>query len=401
MVDNFITFLNNISQIWVNYFVLMFIQSSLFLIIILGILFLFRRSNAKLLYAISIIGLLKLFVPPVFILNSGFDPAFKLSGLLGLDSFYQSNAELVGNFPDMMIIQQNPQLTFFSFVLLIWITGILIYILINIIKYVQLKKVLGNLTPVDQYRPDNKSISIFKSEKSHSPLVLGYFKHKIIVPKHWDHWTDNCRDSVVEHEIAHIKNKDTWICILELIAQVLYLFNPLVWIFCKKVDRYREMHCDDEAVRKLNLSHINYSKSLVKITESIQDYNSIMIKTAFSKSSDEFKNRILYQLNKQNTKINSKILSSPVFVILVLLIFPFSTNSTIKNYAPKPVTANIDLIRKNINESRGKLVEIFEEDFKNSLNSGSYTKSDILILKNESSEKDLIYRFKKENIEKP
>ena len=401
MPDNIITLLNNISRIWANYFSLMFIQSTIFLILVFAVLFMLRRRNARFLYIISILGLIKLFIPPVFILNAGFDPAYKVSSLLGMNSFYKSNADLAGNFPEMMVIQQEPVLTIFSLALLTWLAAIFVYILINIYKYAQLKKALGYLTRVDITGSNNLKTSIFKSEKSHSPLVLGYFKHKIIVPKNWDLWSDECRKSVLEHEIAHIKNKDSWTCIMELIAQALYIFNPAVWLLCKKVDRYREMSCDDTAVEKLNLSHINYSKSLIHITESVRDYDRVVIKTAFLKTSGEFKKRILYQLSKQDTKINSRLLSVPVYAVLILMIFPFSMNTTAINYKSQPSVINTDYIRKNILESKKGLKKIFEEDFIKSHNLRSGKESDILIYKTKSVEKDIIYRVNKGNIDKP
>lgn len=401
MTGNLITFLNNISQLWAYYFSQMFIQSTLFLVIVFGILFLLRRRNAGLLYTISILGLMKLFIPPVFIINAGFDPAYKVSALLGMNSFYKANAGLVCNFPEMMTIQQNPHLTFFSLAMLIWVTGVLFYISINIFKYLKLKKVLGNLTPVDISGTDITSISIYKSEKSHSPFVFGYFKHKIIVPKNWDNWTEECRQSVVEHEIAHIKNKDSWTCILELIAQALYIFNPAVCLLCKKIDRYREMICDDEAVKNLNISHINYSKLLIKITESVQDYDRVPIKTAFSKSSDEFKNRIMYQLNKQNNRISSRFLTALIFIVIILLIFPFSMNTTLINYTSEPDSFYTNSFRNNIKEFEVKLQEISEEDFSKLNNSDSNKNSDIRILKNKTGNKDIVYQVNKENIDKP
>lgn len=78
-----------------------------------------------------------------------------------------------------------------------------------------------------------------------SPMVSGFWRPCIVVPRHAASWPDDRRHVVLLHELAHIKRRD---CLTQLVAQIVcgvYWFNPLVWIAARELRRERERACDD------------------------------------------------------------------------------------------------------------------------------------------------------------
>ncbi|MGH9240547.1 MAG: M56 family metallopeptidase [Vicinamibacterales bacterium] len=78
-----------------------------------------------------------------------------------------------------------------------------------------------------------------------SPMVTGFWRPCILVPRHAASWPDDRRHVVLLHEIAHVKRRD---CLTQMVAQIVcavYWFNPLVWIAARELRRERERACDD------------------------------------------------------------------------------------------------------------------------------------------------------------
>ena len=50
------------------------------------------------------------------------------------------------------------------------------------------------------------------------------------------------------HEVAHVRRRDTWVACLQLAAQILWWFHPLVWWMNREISRQQERSCDKEVV---------------------------------------------------------------------------------------------------------------------------------------------------------
>ena len=77
------------------------------------------------------------------------------------------------------------------------------------------------------------------------PVVWGIFRHRLLLPKAALQWSDEQLRSVLLHELAHIKRRDTLAQLLAQIACALHWFNPLVWFAAWRLHVERERACDD------------------------------------------------------------------------------------------------------------------------------------------------------------
>ena len=77
------------------------------------------------------------------------------------------------------------------------------------------------------------------------PVVWGILRCRLMLPAAARKWSDEQLRSVLLHELAHIKRRDTLVQLLTQIACALHWFNPLVWFAAWRLDVERERSCDD------------------------------------------------------------------------------------------------------------------------------------------------------------
>ncbi len=135
----------------------------------------------------------------------------------------------------------NPMQVYMGILSVIWIAGIVVFLLLCVISYVRLDYRLVNAKP-QQGR-------IYRCDEIATPFVLGIFKPKIYLPgsigEEFDH--------VVAHEEAHIRRFDHVTKPLAYLILMLHWFNPLVWIGFIMYCRDLEMACDERVVRAMTV----------------------------------------------------------------------------------------------------------------------------------------------------
>jgi beta-lactamase regulating signal transducer with metallopeptidase domain len=77
------------------------------------------------------------------------------------------------------------------------------------------------------------------------PLVWGILRARLLLPAAARNWSGEQLRSVLLHEFAHIKRRDTTAQLLVQIACALHWFNPLVWLAAWRLGAESERACDD------------------------------------------------------------------------------------------------------------------------------------------------------------
>lgn len=81
-----------------------------------------------------------------------------------------------------------------------------------------------------------------------TPVVSGIFRPAILLPQGARHWDSFHRQTVLLHELAHVRRRD---CLWQQIAGLacaLFWFHPLVWRVAARMCREQELACDDLAL---------------------------------------------------------------------------------------------------------------------------------------------------------
>lgn len=113
-----------------------------------------------------------------------------------------------------------------------------------------------------------QDIELRNSENCTTPLVVGWWKPVILlpasVPKELD---DDELEAVLLHELNHILRRDALVNFAQAVLGAVYFFHPLVWWANYEIRRLREDACDEMTVAALEGRRKAYGSALVKVSE--------------------------------------------------------------------------------------------------------------------------------------
>ncbi|MEO5914534.1 MAG: M56 family metallopeptidase [Luteolibacter sp.] len=99
-----------------------------------------------------------------------------------------------------------------------------------------------------------------------SPVAAGVIRPGIFVPVDWENWSDEARQMVLEHELAHHRRRDPlWRWIAE-IACAVHAYNPLVLWISRRLTMQCEYACD-AMVLKNGALPADYARLLCEFAE--------------------------------------------------------------------------------------------------------------------------------------
>ena len=98
-----------------------------------------------------------------------------------------------------------------------------------------------------------------------APMLIGFFNPQIVIPTILlGKLTNSQKESLIAHEHAHLQRLDLWILLFQRIYACVVWWNPFITLLARESAVYREMICDDLAVRKIGNSKI-YARSILEI----------------------------------------------------------------------------------------------------------------------------------------
>jgi TonB family protein len=101
------------------------------------------------------------------------------------------------------------------------------------------------------------------SDRVHVPMVWGVFRPVVILPHQYTDWTNDERDMILRHELAHIKRRDVlWLNLASLLT-VIHWFNPAAWLMKQRLNKESEYACDDH-VLAFGIGSRDYAQHLLQ-----------------------------------------------------------------------------------------------------------------------------------------
>lgn len=161
---------------------------------------------------------------------------------------------------------------------LAWAAAVLGIAIWLIYRVIAMRRLVANARDANGFMQDTlrfccKALGVtrnvrFKvSIKVTKPIVWGLFNPVIVIPHDLapTHGARHLR-AVLFHEIAHIKRGDLWANCIQTILQVLYFFNPLLWVANWMIRRVRE-HATNQVVMDTIGRHTPwYSETLADVS---------------------------------------------------------------------------------------------------------------------------------------
>lgn len=110
------------------------------------------------------------------------------------------------------------------------------------------------------------------------PAVMGLFRPTIILPEViTDARSLKELEPILAHELIHIRRGDLWVGLLQLLASVVWWFNPLVWFSGRRLKFEIEQCCDEEVLAELNCVPGIYAKCLLEVLELKQSLKTVPV----------------------------------------------------------------------------------------------------------------------------
>ncbi len=142
------------------------------------------------------------------------------------------------------------------------------------------RRILGATEPVD---PDTlpldlghlkrlagvkRPIRLLAGPMVSTPAVHGLLRPSLLLPLDFVDSTSPAQMRfVLLHELAHVARGDLRIAALQRLVQIVYFFNPAVWIANRLIDRQREYACDDVALAAGGVSRRESGEAFLRIVE--------------------------------------------------------------------------------------------------------------------------------------
>jgi TonB family protein len=308
MIDS----LNALSAEWFETLLAMTIQSSLFLAAILLVLRIWRGKDAVRLRWIALLGLIKLFLPPLNVL-----PAAALLLPKSVNEIFVWGE----NISFGSTAASEPTLSFQAILFVLWLCAAVGLFAFSIIQTIALHRRFKGAIAIDASSYGlPKSVRVVQSSERHSPFVFGVLKPTIVLPVGFETWSIRAQQLVLAHETAHLSQFDHIWNVVQSVAKAIHFFNPLVWAFLKKLDEIREMSCDDAAIAATQTAPADYAAELVAIAEmKFADAIDRRAAIAFSEHYHSLKDRLTYQLsNKGDFKMKNVVFISCIALMIAL-----------------------------------------------------------------------------------
>ncbi len=216
----------------------------------------------------------------------------------------------------------------------IWIAGMLVITVLVVKAWLEVKMIKRTI-----YRLENKDVQfLFEQCKKQlnisghlvvgesplvkSPMTFGLFKNYVVLPVNFDEWLSMDEIKYIFlHELTHYKSKDIATNYVIVIFQIIYWFNPLVWIAFRKMRLDREIACDHAVLSSIDENdHKDYGMTIINFVDKVSRHKNVILANQFNGSKKQLKSRIerIASYTKESKLL--KLKGSAVFAILGVLV---------------------------------------------------------------------------------
>jgi beta-lactamase regulating signal transducer with metallopeptidase domain len=253
----------------------MLVQSMVVMAALLVLVWACRRVRAVLRYALLMLVLVKLLLPP------------SLSLPTGLAYWWPVAEPVIPDQPHAPALSTEPQPSQSSsagvnvsgpgMVFLVWMAGLAALAAYILARYRRLSRLEKLAAPIeleelaDSCRRElglRRSLPLRISAVCASPAVCGLFRPVIVIPRVLvDQLSFSQLRQVLLHELIHVKRRDLWVNHLQVLLQVFYWYNPLLWLANAVIRRIREEAVDEAVTVTLGQGAESYPETLVAVAK--------------------------------------------------------------------------------------------------------------------------------------
>ncbi len=278
--------------------------------------------ETRLRYALYLLALAKVFVPPVLSIPI---PAFLVfSTDVTVDAPVYSGviSEAIAVAP-VEVAALPP--AFYLFFL--WILSVLACTAVALWKYTAFRHMLKSATPVDlaskvELRSGGRNLKVYSKASLPSPTLVGVVTPRLYLPSTWSSWSPDQLRGIVAHELAHFQRRDIYVLILQAVATTLFGVNPLIRLMNRRLMYLRELRCDETVLSETNLTPAEYGRLLLGFVDRRAAPSALSV--YFSEGGTRLRERLKHILKFKEGDMKRSKWQLAIPILIGLMIAPFS-----------------------------------------------------------------------------
>ncbi len=290
-----ISTLEAVAQRWLVWVLAASWQIALLVAIVAVVAWSIRRASPRLRYALWLLVLIKIFLPPTLAINWGvgnwgvrplwntIEPTAQQlwdtrPSIEAVAPTVPGTVELSSGDPkvsgDFASIRLSAATNFFA----VWSLGGVVFLGFVFWHYRRLAHAIAEMPSIEEgplrVRLETIALQLGLNRVPHlhlsgvatSPFLFGVMCPRIVLPQQMtETLSESDLDSVLLHELSHWRRRDTWIGWLQVLGQSLFWFHPLVWWANARLRHERECVCDEAVLRTGACEPIDYGQTLLGV----------------------------------------------------------------------------------------------------------------------------------------
>jgi bla regulator protein BlaR1 len=166
--------------------------------------------------------------------------------------------------PAQMLATDDGHATLLALAAILWALGCVALVLRWHVLWRHTRAIVRMAVPADI----TATVPVLKSALLREPGVVGVVRPILLIPADLDTRLDPKQlESIVGHEMCHVRNRDNLTAAIHMIVEALFWFHPLVWWIGARMLDERERACDEAVVRAGNDPR-DYAEGILKVCRS-------------------------------------------------------------------------------------------------------------------------------------
>src|SRR5439155_2637267 len=113
-------------------------------------------------------------------------------------------------------------------------------------------------------------VELLLSDEAMPPMAFGIVRRRVMLPRAIVERLSRAElETILAHELAHHRRRDTIVTILQLIVLAAWWFNPLAWLIGRALRRVREECCDDVVIAEAVADGQGYCRTMLACAEQL------------------------------------------------------------------------------------------------------------------------------------
>lgn len=171
----------------------------------------------------------------------------------------------------------SPPFDWASLILGCWLVGTIIVLIQGAVRIARFRRTLSKAVPAPGWLVDEvasvagrlgvRPPRVLIVPQCGSPLLWCLGTPRLILPDSLGRMTLDARIGILAHELAHLVRLDHWVVRLELLAGLIWWWNPVFRLARRRLRAAAEAACDARVVRAYPSSRFAYAEALVNVSE--------------------------------------------------------------------------------------------------------------------------------------